>query len=194
VLLHTSGLKLGHAFTVIVTVFSGPDGDDKVIEAREWDDWELEADICRVEVVMVVEMDGSGKEEVRGDDDDGEVTELTLVDAERSGVGLGCWVFVSDGNDNVAFIPKVVVESFDMNAALVVNGVEISVGVVVWVNEGRGVSEVPGSRRRTEDRGLVREVDAEGENLFAEGRDATLKVTTLCSVVVKPTVEVGELS
>jgi hypothetical protein len=59
VLLHTSGLKLGHAFTV--TVFTGLDGDDNVLEVCERDDWKLEADICSIETVLVVAMDGGGR-------------------------------------------------------------------------------------------------------------------------------------
>jgi hypothetical protein len=80
---------------------------------------------------VVVERDDWGREGFRCGTDMNGATELRLIDAERSEVGLVRPELVCDSNDNDASVPKAVDDSFDVNTALVADGVEIGVVDVV---------------------------------------------------------------
>jgi hypothetical protein len=62
------------------------------------------------------------------------------------------------------------------------------------LDDGWEVSEMAGSRRRTDDEGLILEVFDERGNVLAGGREVISEKTSIRDVVVKLMVEVSEVS
>jgi hypothetical protein len=119
VLLHTSGLKVGHTLTVIV--FTSRDRDDKVMEVCEGCSCERDSDDRHVGVVAVAESDDSGKDEVQYGDDDGGTADLRLEDEDKGWIRPFCAVLTSDGNNDGGSDRNIVVDLFDTELALVVD-------------------------------------------------------------------------